>query len=276
MTQITLSCGTANTLETGDSILAFGETPSLLILDNTYHTYLPTDKPDHFAGKTVAISQAVNDVFEDYHDVIDNLLDIDVWIENRAHSNGGFKVYQGKYQLTASCVYNTKQANQVFTVSLLLNQAHIPTALQLSIAEIPADKIGTGAEPDVSTIEFKLPNQYKGGDVDAAAEAAAEVAEMINRAVILAQEKYEAKEPLSADEQLQREYEFDYDADFITKNMLPVAGEKASNVQLIAFSADGVEPSCFVGYTTEDGIGVCEITVDEYAKARRAAKVSNC
>lgn len=276
MPHITLSCGTTETPKTGDSILAFGETPSLLILDNVYHTYLPTDKPDHYAGKRIVISEAVNDVFEDYHDVIDKLLDTEVWIENRAHSNGGFKVYQGKYELTASCVYNSKQANQIFTVSLLLNQAHIPTALQLSIAEMPADKIGTGAELDVSTIEFKLPNQHKGGDAEVAEEAAAEIAEMINRAVILAQEKYEAKEPLSADEQLQREYEFDYDVDFITNNMLPVAGEKASNVQLIAFSADGIEPSCFVGYTTEDGIGVTEIKIDQYAAARRAAKASNC
>lgn len=268
MPHITLSCGTNETPKAGDSVLSFGDTPSLLILDNVYHTYLPTDKPDHYAGKRIVISEAVNDVFESYHDVIDELLETEVWIENRAHTNGGFKVYQGKYELTASCVYNSKQANQIFTVSLLLNQAHIPTALQLSIAEMPADKVGTGAELDVSTIEFKLPREYKGG--------AAELAEAINTAVILAQEKYEAKEPLSADEQLQREYEFDYDVDFITNNMLPVAGEKASNVQLIAFSADGIEPSCFVGYTTEDGIGVTEIKIDQYAAARRAAKASNC
>ena len=255
MPHITLSCGT-------------DETPSLLILDNVYHTYLPTDKPDHYAGKQVMISEAVNDAFEDYHEVIDYLLGTTVWIENRAHSNGDFKVYQDKYELTATSIYNSKQANQIFTVSLLLNQAHIPTALQLSITEIPADKVGAGTDLDVSTIEFKLPNEYKGGT--------AEVAEAINTAVILAQEKYEAKEPLSADEQLQREYEFDYDVDFITNNMLPVAGEKASNVQLIAFSADSIEPSFFVGYTTEDGIGVTEIKIDQYADARRAAKASNC
>lgn len=257
MTHITLSCGTTETSSTAE--------PILLVLDNVYHTYLPTDKPDHYAGKKVALSESDNQVFEDYHTVIDNLLDIDVWIENRAHSNGGFKVYQGKYELTASCIYNTKQANQIFTVSLLLNEAHTPTAVQLSITEILASASIT---PDVSAITFKLPHEYEGG--------ATELAEAINTAVILAQEKYDAKDALSADEQLEREYDYDFDIDFVTTHLLPVAGEKASNVQLIAFSADGIEPSCFIGYTTEDGIGVTEIGVDQYANARRAAKASTC
>lgn len=258
MTHITSSCGTT-------------ETPSLLVLNDVRYSCLPTDKPNQYTCEKIAISEGAYQVFNDYHEVVTQLTEIGCWVENRAHINGAFKVYQGKYELTVSSIYIAKHTTQTFTLELLLDDNYVPASLQLRTTNLTKNP----SDSDVSIAALKLPHEYQGG--------ATEVAVIVNSILIAAMKKIDdskeadtSNNKLNVEDYWSLEREEGYNMEVITNNMLPVAGEKARDVRLVGFSLDKSQPAFYVGYTTDDGLGVTELYVNDYFAAKHAANTSCC
>lgn len=222
---------------------------TLLLLNEAIPAhYKPNKRPtDANAGVLMSISDNSAAIFEAFNNLVDELASGEEWIENRAHTDGRYKVHNGRYQLSASTVYILEDSTQSFTVELKLSpKNHKPKELLLSYGNRAGD---TGAHTAVIDIETLLVQPSEG------------MKEIINTAVEDLLVRIVPKEVVCRVMVLDPKF---FNINHIQAKFLSAKDGAITNPEIVGFAVDNRNPMMFVGYEQQGTTGIDEIEIYEY------------
>ena len=225
---------------------------TLLILNNLIPAHYEANNRPVYpnAGVLQMMSDNNAKVFEAYNNLIDELVSDEEWIENRVHIDGRNKVYNGKYQLSASTVYILDDTTKSITVELKLNpKNNKPKALLLSYGN-------RAGNTDAHTVNIELATLEQLSAKDMKAFINAGVEDLLARIV----PENMACRVMVLDPQF---FHINHIKDkFLSRKIGAVA-----NPEIIGFGVDNRNPLMFVGYEQDGETGIKEIEIYSYLES---------
>ena len=225
----------------------------LTVLSNQVLAYLPKDKPAQpDAGKQVVISKEAQKLIGKYNYVIDELCRSDEWVENRAHIDGRNKIYDGKYQLSASCAYLFENNPKTFTLQLLLaDKTYEPTQLQIVVKNPLLTAMLNGA-PFSVYIPLHLLERNPPKEIINAINTL--VSSTLMQIETLTHCQFNGKNHARVEVA-----GFKAKMEAIKDDALPPSAIGAREVEIISLSLDTDLPIIYISYKTDEGTGVTEL-----------------
>lgn len=235
-------------------------------LNYIHHSYLPVDKSAQDAGKQVEVSAYTQHIINNFNNLIKEMVKKPAWIENRAHSQGEFKVICGEYQVSASVCYITKREPRVFTLKLVLDRENAYTPIKLII-----DIRNPALPPTIENFEYNV--GIENLEILTPSDAANKIFNLVLDMIKTLDAKIANKTGLKFNKNDKREMDiasYNFDLDFIKKRFMPYPHNELSAVKIAGWSLDTQLPLLYVSYQTDKGDGIHEIMLDKYLSSRFA------
>lgn len=225
----------------------------LTVLNDQVLSYLPKDKPAQpDAGKQAIISKKAQKLIGKYNYVINELCTSDEWVENRAHIDGRNKVYDGKYQLSASCAYVFDTNPKTFTLQLILDdKTYEPTQLQIVVKNPLLTEMLLG-RPFSIYIPLNLLERDPPKEIISAINTLTKAT--LEQVETLTSGRSDIKNNIPVNVA-----GFKARMESLKSEVLPPSATGARDTEIIGVSLDTDLPTLYISYKTDDGTGVTAV-----------------